>query len=548
MQKLYKWIFMQIPKEVKSIIEELKNNGFEAYAVGGCVRDLLRKKEPKDWDITTNAKPKEIQKIFPNSFYKNKFFTVTVQTKSNNPTLKEIEITTYRLETKYTDKRHPSEIKFAKTIEEDLARRDFTVNAMALGIKSKSQISKAKILTSNIKHRTSNIEHQTSNLEHRTPNLEPRTSNIEHRTSNLEPRTSFILIDPFKGQTDLKNKLIRAVGNPEERFSEDALRMMRAVRFAVTLGKNWKIEEKTAKAIKNNSIWLQAISKERIRDEFLKIIMCERATEGIELLRRLELLKYIIPELEEGYKVEQNKHHIYNCYEHYLRSLDYAAKQNFNKYVRLAALLHDIGKPRTKRGKGPDATFYGHEIVGAKMTAHILNRLKFPKKEIEKIVKLVRYHLFYYNPGEVGESSVRRLVRQVGPENMEELIQVRMADRIGSGVPKAEPYKLRHLRYVIEKVSQDPISSKMLKINGTDVMRILKIKPGPKVGQILDILLKYVLDDPKKNKKEILEKEIKKLGRKKEKELTLLAEKARKEIKEIEIKRDKMTKKKYWVT
>jgi hypothetical protein len=214
----------------------------------------------------------------------------------------------------------------------------------------------------------------------------------------------------------------------------------------------------------------------------------------------------------------------------------------------LAALLHDIGKPRTKRGEGPDATFYGHEIVGAKMTAQILNRLRFPKKDIEKITKLVRYHLFYYNPGEVGESSVRRLIRQVGPENMEELLEVRMADRIGSGVPKAEPYKLRHLRYVIEKVSQDPISVKMLKVNGNDVMEILKISPGPKVGQILDVLLGYVLENPKKNEREFLKKKIKELGRLPDEELKDLAQKARKEREKLEMKRDEMTKKKYWVT
>jgi poly(A) polymerase/tRNA nucleotidyltransferase (CCA-adding enzyme) len=490
---------MRIPEEVKSIIGKLQKAGFEAYIVGGCVRDFLRNVEPEDWDIATNAKPEEIQKIFPKSFYSNKFFTVTVKTESENPKLKEIEITTYRKEAKYTDKRHPDEVKFAKTIEEDLARRDFTINAMALEM--------------------SNVKCQMSKLK---------------------------VIDPFEGQKDLKNKIIRAVGNAKERFSEDALRMMRAVRFATSLG--FEIEKKTAEAILENAHWLKMISKERIRDEFLKIIMSERAAQGIELLRKLGLLKYIVPELEEGYKVTQNKHHIYECYDHYLRSLDFAAKKNFNKFVRLAALFHDIGKPRTKKGEGPDATFYGHEIVGAKMAAQILNRLKFPKKEIEKITKLVRYHLFYYNPGEVGESSVRRLVRKVGPENMEELLQVRMADRIGSGCPKAEPYKLRHLRYLIEKVSRDPISVKMLKVNGEDVMRILKIKPGPKVGQVLDILLGYVLEDPKKNEKEFLEREIEKLGKFSDEKLEKLAQKARKEREEIEQKRDEMTKRKYWVT
>ena len=492
---------MKIPREVKFITDELRKKGFEAYIVGGCVRDFLREVEPEDWDVATSGKPEEIQKIFPKSFYENKFLTVTVQAGSENPKLKEIEITTYRKEAKYTDKRHPDEIKFAKTIEEDLARRDFTVNAIALKIRDRGGTGEGQSL-----------------------------------------------VDPFGGQEDLKNKIIRAVGNPEERFNEDALRMMRAVRFAVTLGEDWKIEEKTAEAIRKNSPWLQAISLERIRDEFLKIIMTERAADGIELLRGLGLLKYILPELEEGYKVTQNKHHIYECYEHALFSLKYAAQKHFNKYVRLAALLHDIGKPRVKKGEGPDATFYGHEIVGAKMTIQILNHLKFPKKDIEKIAKLVKYHLFYYNPGEVGDASVRRLLRQVGPENMEELLQVRMADRIGSGVPKAEPYKLRHLKYVIEKVSQDPISVKMLKLNGNDVMKILEIQPGPGVGQILDVLLGYVLEDPKKNNKEFLEKEVKKLGKLSEEKLREFTQKASREREKLETKRDEMTKKKYWVT
>jgi len=494
-----------IPKEVKEVVQKLKEAGFEAYLVGGCVRDFLRGVEPEDWDVTTNAKPEEIMKIFPESFYENKFLTVTVLTQSNDPKLKEIEVTTFRKEAKYTDKRHPDFVDFAKTLEEDLARRDFTVNAMAIEI----QNAKIKIQNENVK---------------------------------------FKIIDPFRGQEDLKQKIIRAVGEPKERFSEDALRMIRAVRFAVTLGEGWKIEEKTKEAIKENAHLIEMIAKERIRDELIKIIMSERAAQGIELLRETDLLKHILPEILEGYKVTQNKHHIYDCYEHYLRSLDFAAKKGFNLYVKLAALFHDIGKPRTKRGEGPDATFYGHEIVGAKMTEKILRRLCFPKKDIEKIVKLVRYHLFYYNPGEVGESSVRRLLRKVGKENIEELLQVRMADRIGSGVPKAEPYKLRHLRYMIEKVSQDPISVKMLKVDGNDVMEILKIKPGPKVGQILQVLLEKVIEDPKKNEKEFLKKEIERLGKLKDKELEELAKKAKEKIEEIEQKRDEMTKRKYWVT
>lgn len=489
---------MTIPKEVKHIIEGLDKSslpagrqGFEAYIVGGCVRDFLLEKEPNDWDITTNAKPEEIQKIFPNSFYENKFLTVTVKTESKNENLAEIEITTYRSDAKYSDKRHPDEVIFAKTIEEDLARRDFTVNALAMDKKKK-------------------------------------------------------IIDLFEGQKDLEDKIIRTVGNPEERFGEDALRMLRAARFACVL--NFKIEKETADAIQKNSIWMEAVSQERIRDEFLKIIMSDKPAEGIELLRELNLLKYVLPELLENYNVAQNKHHIYDCYWHALKALEFTAKKKYNIYVRLAALLHDIAKPKVKSGEGENSTFYNHEIVGAKMTFQILNRLKFSKKEIEKITKLVRYHLFYYNVGEVTESSVRRLVKNVGVENIEELLQVRMADRIGSGVPKAEPYKLRHLKYLIDKVSQDPISAKMLAINGNDVMQILKIAPGPKIGQILNVLLGYVLDNPKHNNREFLEKEATKLAGLPDKELKKIAEKSEVEKMKVETKRDEMTKQKYWVT
>ncbi|MDO8265076.1 MAG: HD domain-containing protein [Candidatus Parcubacteria bacterium] len=490
---------MEIPKEIISIIRKLNKAGFEAYVVGGCVRDLARGAEPQDWDIATNAKPEEIKKVFPDSFYENNFFTVTAHTSSKKPNLKEVEITTFRLEAKYTDKRHPDEIRFAKTLEEDLARRDFTINAMALKISG------------------------------------ARSIKIE-------------IIDPFQGREDFKKKVIRTVGIADERFNEDALRMMRAIRLTATLADGWIIEEKTAEAVKKHAQWIKVISHERIRDELVKIIMSPRAFEGIELLRKLGLLTYILPELEEGCSVSQNKHHIYECYEHNLLSLKYASEQNFSKEIRIASLFHDIGKPRAKAGQGLDSTFYNHEIIGARMTEQILNRLKFPKKETEKIVRLVRYHLFYYNVGEVSESSVRRLVREAGPENMEDLLKVRMADRIGSGVPKAEPYKLRHLKYVIDKVSQDPISSKMLKIDGNAIMKILGIKPGPAIGHYLDILLGEVLEDPKKNKKEFLVKQTNKLGKMKIKELENLAKKAKEERMKVETKRDEMTKNKYWVT
>lgn len=486
---------MEIPQEVKNTIKRLNDAGYEAYIVGGCVRDFLHGADPKDWDIATSARPEEVQKIFPENFYENAFLTVTIITKSKNPVLKEIEITTYRSEAKYSDKRHPDEVKFAKNLEDDLKRRDFTINAMAL---------------------------------------------------RLSSGQDYEIIDLFSGQEDLKKRIIRAVGNPEERFAEDALRMMRAVRLATVLG--FEIEEKTGAAIKKQAKNLKDISEERIRDEFLKTIISDRAAQGIELFRKTGLLKYFLPEVEEGYGVGQNKHHKYDCYEHNLRSLDYATKKGFNANVRVAALFHDVGKPKSKRGQGLNSTFYGHEVIGAKMAESILSRLKFSKKDADKIVNLIRHHLFYYNVGEVTDSSVRRLVRQVGPENMEELLQLRMADRIGSGVPKAEPYKLRHFKYVVEKVSQDPISAKMLKVSGNDVMKILGIKPGPKVGQILDVLLEKVLDDPKNNNEKFLRNEVKNLGGLSQPDLISLQKEARKEREKVKTKRDEMTKQKYWVT
>ena len=480
---------MKIPKPLSDIIAKLEKSGFEAFIVGGCVRDMIREKEPNDWDIATNAKPEQIQDLFKKSFSNNDFGTVTVITGSKDETLDQIEITPYRIDEKYTDKRHPDKISWAKTIEQDLSRRDFTVNAMAM---------------------------------------------------NKD------IIDPFKGKQDLENRIIRAVGDPDKRFSEDALRMMRAVRFAVSLKS--KIEENTFKAIQKNADLLKFISQERIRDELVKIIMRNSGALGIEILRRLGLLKHIIPELEQGFGIWQNKHHIYQIYQHAVLSLDYACRQNYSQEVRLAALFHDIGKSEVKEGEGMDSTFYNHEIVGAKMTYKIMRRLRFSKKQVEKVTKLVRYHLFYYNVGEVGESSVRRLLRKVGKEYIEDLLQVRYCDRIGSGVPKAEPYKLRHLKYLFEKVSQDAISPQKLKITGNDIMNILHIKPGPKIGRILTYLLSEALKDPDKNDKQYLKAEVERLGKMSENELDKVFKQAREEIEEIEIKRDEMTKKKYWVT
>ncbi|MFZ2970737.1 MAG: HD domain-containing protein [Minisyncoccia bacterium] len=489
---------MVIPKEITSIIKKLEKAGFEAYAVGGCARDFLRGVNPNDWDVTTNAKPEDIRKLFPHNFYNNKFGTVTVvNEKTKDESLKNVEITTYRIDEGYGDKRHPDEIKFTPKLEEDLARRDFTINAMAIKVESRKSI-KSKV--------------EINNYE---------------------------IVDPFNGQKDLKNKVIKAVGDSDKRFDEDALRMVRAVRFAVQLG--FEIEKDTFDAIKKNKDLLRFVSSERMRDEFSKIILSERPYEGIELLRKSGLLKYVAPELEAGIGVSQNRHHIYTIYEHSILSLKHCPGKKLE--VRLAALLHDIAKPQTKAGAGPDATFYNHDFVGAKFAKAILTRLKFSNAIIDKAVLLVKNHMFYYNTGEVSEAGVRRLIARVGKENLKDLMDLRIADRLGSGVPKAKPYKLRHLEYLIEKVSKDPISPKMLKINGSDIIKILDVPPGPKIGAILKVLLSEIIEDPKRNTKKYLEKRMKEL-------YELAPEEIRKSEKIIQEKKeeeDLKDKKKFWV-
>lgn len=488
--------YFPVPKEVMQTGDALIRGGFQAYLVGGCVRDLLMGKEPNDWDITTDATPDEIQKLFPESVYENDFGTVGIKTESDVSSLKIIEVTTFRIEGEYSDNRHPDRVTFAKTVEEDLARRDFTVNALALDL-SDPHITKKDI------------------------------------------------VDPFGGMGDLKRKMIGAVGNAEDRFEEDALRLMRAVRLATQL--NFSIEEKTKRAIVKKSKLLRAIAVERIRDEFQKLIMTPHAADGIFSLEEYGLLQYILPELRAGIGCAQNKHHKYTVFEHNVRALEYAAKKEFSLAVRLASLLHDVGKPETKRGEGGEATFYNHEMVGARMAKNALLRLKFSNDLVDRVRHLIRYHMFYYNVGEVSESGVRRFIARVGVENIDDILRVREADRIGSLVPKAFPYKLRHLVFMIEKVRHDPVHPKMLAFKGDDIMKALGIGPGKKIGYILFILLEDVLDDPSRNTKEYLETRVRELGDLSEEDLETRAEEARKKRDEAEEKIEGDMKKRHFV-
>ncbi len=536
----------KIPKQVIEVLQKIEAAGFEAYIVGGCVRFLImadpNSEGPSDWDVTTSAKPEEVQKIFPDSFYENDFGTVGVKipiahnmdrishgvscisqnvnritqiddgSTMHDQCYEIIEVTTFRIEAKYSDKRRPDAVQFAETLAEDLSRRDFTMNALALKI--------------------SNFKFQISN--------ESQTKNHLPTGQAGKLKTEYEIVDLFDGQNDIKNKIIRTVGNAEERFDEDALRMMRAVRFHSQLG--FQIEEKTLAAIKKFSEHMQHISQERIKDELTKIILSNNPAEGIEMLHETGLLNFVIPELETGFGIAQNRHHIHTIYKHCVLALKFCPSKKLE--VRLASLLHDIAKPQTKRGEGEFATFYNHDHVGARVARKILQRLKFSNDVIQKVSLLVDNHMFYYNPEEVGEASVRRLIRKVGLENMKDLMDVRIADRLGSGVPKAKPYKLRHFEYVIEKVSKDAVSVKMLKINGNDLMKDLRIAPGPKIGAILDVLLAEVIEDATKNEKEFLLTRAKELS---QEDLSKLREMAKEKIEEKKEEDDKEIRDKHWV-
>ena len=467
----------KIPLNVFWTLQQLQDAGYESYIVGGCVRDILLDRDPNDFDVTTNATPQQIIEVFEQTdrrvVYENNFGTVGIINKDieKNDVSYEIEITPYRTESGYSDNRRPDEVLFSDSIHEDVKRRDFTINAMA-----------------------------------------------------YDP-ISEILVDDFGGFTDIEKRVIKTVGNAKERFSEDALRIMRMVRFSAQLG--FMGETETVTALKELAPTLANISQERIRDEFIKLIDAPFAKDGMELMRMYGLLEYTVPELLEGVHCEQGGIHSFDVWTHLVKSLEHGTAKSYPLYVKLAALFHDIGKPRTRRkanGRGSkEWTFYGHEVVGANMTHAIMKRLKFPKDTIQKVVKLVRYHMFFSDPDAITLSAVRRMVKNVGKDLIWDLMDVRTCDRIGTGRPKEKPYRLRKYHAMIEEVLRDPISVAMLKINGDIMIGEMGLQPGKKMGWVLHALLEEVLDDPTLNTREYLEKralemylmsdeEIKKLG------------------------------------
>ncbi len=505
----YDNLIPKVPPEVSHVTKTLEKAGFEASLVGGCVRDLLLGRTPKDWDVTTNAKPDQIIALFEKTVYENTFGTVGVHVNRETSAGKVsqetmiVEVTPYRLEASYTDHRHPDEVKFSSKLEDDLKRRDFTINAIALGLDEKNTVT-----------------------------------------------------DIFGGLKDIKDKTIKAVGVPDDRFTEDALRMVRAIRFSCQLG--FSIAYETGESILKNSDLIQKISKERIRDELEKILLSESPAAGISMLQKFGLLKHIIPELEEGIGCEQGGEHIYDVWEHLLQALQHAANKDWPFHVRLAALFHDIGKPRSRRKRGENFadgrfrpkdggmsknslplkakkewTFYGHEVIGARMAKSIMERLKFPKKEIELVEKFVRNHMFFSDPEKITLSAVRRIIQNVGQENIWHLMNVREADRVGMK-KKETPYRLRKYFAMVEEALRDPISVTQLKIDGNFLMNELKIPAGPRMGFILHALLEEVLDDPTKNTVEGLSKIALSLNDLPDKELRALGERGKNKKEELE--------------
>jgi tRNA nucleotidyltransferase (CCA-adding enzyme) len=529
---------LNLPFESLFIIYALKQAGFKTYIVGGAVRDLILKQESvKDFDFATNAKPHEIQEVFSKSFYENSFGTVSIthenllkqmldlhfklpkknlykellnkekellkkirtekiinlkkakkihaslknkassskkvlENKSKKPSLPPFEITTFRTDGGYSDHRRPENVSWGENIVDDLSRRDFTINAMAIEL-SNQYLEKV-------------FDKQKTIQEFYQPEI-----------------NDWQLIDEFQGYHDLKNKLIRTVGQADQRFKEDALRMLRAVRLAVQL--NMKIEKETYLSIKNNKDLLSFISFERIGAEIMKILASSHPADGIRLLDETELLDYIIPELKLGKNMDQPGHHTTDVWVHSLDALEACPSQD--PIVRLAALLHDVGKPETYSEKDKEITFYNHEVLGSRVASKIAKRLRLAKRDVQRVFILVRYHMFYYQP-EHTDASIRRFIKKVGLENIDDILDLREGDRLGSGAKKTS-WRLEEFKdRIIEQLNQ-PMDLGDLAINGQDLIKNLKIKPSPIVGQILKELLEKVLQNPELNKKDLLLKEAK---------------------------------------
>ena len=439
---------LRIPADVTTVVDRLRSGGHEAYVVGGCVRDAIRGVEPADWDVATDATPDEIQATFRRSLYTNRFGTVVVRMGD-----REIEVTTYRTEEGYSDHRRPDAVAFTESLHADLSRRDFTMNAMA-----------------------------------------------------WSPLDGGTIVDPFGGRGDIEARIVRAVGEADERFREDALRMLRAVRFAAVLG--FTIDDVTARAIQRNAELASTLSGERIQQEIVRILRSPVPSVGFRMLSNLGLLAVICPELERCRETPQEKVAAGDVFEHSLATLDAAADEmpagtpdDEDLVLRLAALFHDVGKPDTY----DDGHFHQHEFVGDAIARRILRRWKFDKATVEAVAHLVRHHMFWYQP-DWTSSAVRRFIRTVGLERIPALFALRKADNVGSGARTPRMYALNELWLRVQEEIQraTAFSISDLAIDGNDVMRELGIAGGPEVGRVLHELFERVIDDPDLNTPERL--------------------------------------------
>ncbi|MFW5683493.1 MAG: CCA tRNA nucleotidyltransferase [Spirochaetota bacterium] len=433
----------RLPDSVHALVRAFHERGFEIYLVGGAVRNLLLGHKPSDFDFTTNATPEQMidsfRRVIPTGVQHG---TVTILHRRES-----FEVTTYRTEGAYSDARRPDEVSFVSDINEDLRRRDFTINAMA-----------------------------------------------------LDPVAERFL-DPHGGEDDLEGRVVRAIGDPDERFSEDALRMLRAIRFASQL--SFRVDEPTLASITRRASTISAVSLERVRDELTKLVLSPLPSYGFRLLEQTGLLGIIVPELAEGVGVEQRGNHRFDVFEHSLRACDAAPGDRLE--LRLAALLHDVGKPRTLViGDDGERRFHGHDQESARMTESLLRRLRYPNRVVNSVSHLVRHHMFNYTP-EWSDAAVRRFVARVGADSVQDLIALRAAD--GAAV-RGEHIDTRALGGFSERVrrvmeEQSAVTVRDLAVNGRDLMNA-GIPGGPGIGVVLNALLETVLDDPSQNSKERL--------------------------------------------
>ncbi len=442
----------RIPADVLAVCRRLHGAGHEAHLVGGGVRDMLLGRVPADFDVATDAVPEAVLELFGKGFAVPtglKHGTVTVLTDTSPP--RHVEVTTFRGEGAYLDGRRPSSVTYVKSLADDLARRDFTMNAVA---------------------------------------YDPVADSVA---------------DPFDGRGDLSRGVIRAVGDPIARFREDGLRPMRAVRQATQLA--FEIEPQTQAAIEPTLDVFRKVSAERIRDELLKMLAAPRPSRGLMLMRVTGLLGETIPELLEGVGCTQNRYHKHDVFEHTLAVVDDTAGDAIR---RLGALLHDVGKPRARQpreGAPGEYSFFQHEYVGAEMADQICRRLKLANAERERVVGIVRNHMFFYTP-DWTDGTVRRFVRRVGGNAaLDDLFALRAGDVTGRGFDEDPENEIGELRARVAAVAAEDAVLKVtdLAMNGADVMRVLNIRPGRIIGELLEKLLERVIDDPSLNEREKLE-------------------------------------------